>query len=330
MDVVYILEKLQAENLIRLHKISNNYYTIYCPFHNNGNERRPSCGVLLHDEYKNGTKYPAGWCHCFTCGYAKSLPDMITDLLKNHNITKSGLDWLKENVDGFDADSDIFDLLIPKDTMIGLNEKYAVAYVQSIGQPKPNYVSEEELQSYRYTVDYMYERGLTDELIEKFDVGFDQNWTPPGRKQPVPCITFPVRDINGNTLFFVRRSIQGKFFNMPDYITKPVYGLYELPKGIKSVVVVESCFNAITSWKYGRPAVALLGTGTPYQIKQLKELGVQEFIFGFDPDEAGDRATRKLKRALKDVAICWSFEGIPENKDINDLTKEEFDNLSLV
>ena len=111
---------------------------------------------------------------------------------------------------------------------------------------------------------------------------------------------------------------------------KPVYGLYELPKGCKSVIVCESAFNALTCWVYGKPAVALFGTGNSYQIQQLKELGVNEFILAFDPDEAGKRATAKLKKALHSIAIVWSFEGIPEGKDINDLTKKEFDALELV
>lgn len=328
MDVVTILEKLESEGFIRLNKITNNYYSIYCPFHNNGNEKKPSCGVLIHEEYRNGNKYPTGWCHCFTCGYAKPLPDMVGDLLKERHISKSGLEWLKENIPGFEIEEDS-EALIPNNIMDTLNDKFAIDYIKSFTTPKPNYISEEELQSYRYTVDYMYERGLTDELIEKFDIGFDENFIPPGRKNKVPSITFPVRDAQGNTLFIVRRSIQGKFFSMPKGITKPLYGIYELPKGIKSVMIVESCFNCLTCWKYGKPAVALLGTGDPYQINQLKQLGLSEYILALDPDDGGKRGTFRLKKALKNVGICWELTGIPEGKDINDLSKEEFDSLEL-
>lgn len=330
VDVEVILEKLQSFGFIRIHKQVGNYMQIYCPFHSDGNERKPSCGVLLHEEYKNGRKYPQGWTHCFTCGYAETLPDMITDLLKLKSISQTGIDWLVQNIPGFVPDFESeFEALIPDTLMSTLNDKYAVKYLQSLTQPKPEYISETELASYRFTVPYMYERKLTDAIIEKFDVGYDANWVAPGRTKPTPCITFPVRDKDGNTLFFCRRSIQGKFFNYPTGVTKPVYGLYELPKGCKSVIICESCFNALTCWVYGRPAVALLGTGNSYQIQQLKELGVQEFILAFDPDEAGQRATAKLKRALKSVAIVWSFVGIPAGKDINNLSKEEFDTLEL-
>lgn len=330
VDVELILEKLQSLGFLRIHKQVGNYMQIYCPFHSDGDERKPSCGVLLNEEYKNGRHYPQGWTHCFTCGYAESLPDMITDLLKLKSISQTGIDWLVQNIPGFvpEFESD-FESLIPDSLMSNLNDKYAVRYIQSLTQPKFEFVSEEELASYRFTIPYMYERKLTDEIIEKFDVGYDANWVAPGRTKPTPCITFPVRDKDGNTLFFCRRSVKGKFFNYPTDVTKPVYGLYELPKGCKSVIICESCFNALTCWVYGRPAVALLGTGNSYQIQQLKELGVQEFILAFDPDEAGQRATAKLKRALKSVAIVWSFVGIPVGKDINNLSKEEFEALEL-
>lgn len=330
MDILEVIDKLAEFELIRKHKRVGNYMQIYCPFHNDGKERKPSCGILLVDEFRGGKKYPQGFTHCFTCGYAHTIDQTITDLLKQQNIQKSGVDWLVENIPGFELEDTESDFLIPNELMGALLSKYAVDYIGTLTSKKQEYVSEEELAKYRFTVPYMYERKLTDELIEKFDVGFDANWIPPGRKKPVPCITFPVRDINGNTLFFCRRAISTKLFNYPQGVTKPVYGLYELPNGCKSVVVCESCFNAITSTRYGRPAVALLGTGNSYQIQQLKELGVREFILAFDPDEAGQRATAKLKKALRSVAIVWSFDGIPPGKDINDLTQEEFDALELV
>lgn len=330
MDILEVVDKLAEFELIRKHKRVGNYMQIYCPFHNDGKERKPSCGILLVDEFRGGKKYPQGFTHCFTCGYAHTIDQTITDLLKQQNIQKSGVDWLVENIPGFELEDTESDFLIPNELMGALLSKYAVDYIGTLTSKKQEYVSEAELAKYRFTVPYMYERKLTDELIEKFDVGFDANWIPPGRKKPVPCITFPVRDINGNTLFFCRRAISTKLFNYPQGVTKPVYGLYELPNGCKSVVVCESCFNAITSTRYGRPAVALLGTGNSYQIQQLKELGVREFILAFDPDEAGQRATAKLKKALRSVAIVWSFDGIPPGKDINDLTQEEFDALELV
>lgn len=327
METEEILLKLQEMGLIRLAKKSGDYYMCYCPVHNEGKEKKPSCGVLLHDIVKNGKVYHASTLHCFSCGWSKSLPDTVTEILKRRKISsQSGMEWLKENIPGFDADAGDFEYLIPRSMVGNMQAKFAFSYLAA-HQPQqtaPTYVPEEELATYRRTVPYMYQRGLTDELIEKFDIGFDENFIPPGRKKPVPCITFPVRDLKGNTLFLCRRSIEGKLFHYPQGVEKSVYGLYELPDNVKSVVICESCFNALTAIKYGYPAVALLGTGTSYEIQQLQNSGISHFVLCLDGDEAGQRGAAKLKKALSHTAIVWTIQ-MPPDKDLNDCTKDEFD-----
>lgn len=266
--------------------------------------------------------------NCFSCGWAKSLPDTVTRILKERNISsQSGLEWLKENIPGFTGEVGNFDYLISRSELPEFLKKFSYDYqnFRIIQESNPNLVSEEELASYRLTVPYMYERGLTDDIIAKYDIGFDANFLPPGRKKPVPCVTFPVKNLKGETLFLCRRSIQGKMFHYPQGVEKSVYGIYELPDNPKSVIICESCFNALTCVKYGYNAVALLGTGTSYEIKQLRMLGVREFVICTDGDEAGQRASAKLKKALSDVAIVWTVH-MPPDKDVNDCkTKEEFD-----
>jgi len=335
-QVTEVLRHLENANLIRLVKPLGDWYRCYCPIHNSGNESRPSCGVALRDIYMDGkVKYPAGLVHCFTCGLSKNLPDAITEILNTKGVGRSGLDWLKEHVPGFDGNNVDFDFLIPQELSTELVNRYAINYIQTQTQSSPKYVSEKELASYRLTVPYMYERKLTDEVIAKYDVGFDANFLPQGKNKPVPCITFPIKDIYGNVLGFCRRSIKGKFFFMDPGVRKSVYGLYELPKGVKSVIITESCFNCLTCVSYGKPAVALLGTGTSDEIDQLKMLGVSEFVLWLDNDEAGHRGMNKLKKALSSVAIVRKAGEIPAiedsetgkiiNRDINNLTREEFE-----
>ena len=325
MDVQLILDKLQTLGYVRLSRKTGNYIQVYCPFHNDGNEKKPSCGVLLVDEYRNGQKYPQGLWHCFACGAVHSMQEAVTIILEKHNITRSGYDWLVENIPGFEIESEL-DPLLPKDLIDKFSSKLAVDYIQQKLNQKQEYISEEELAGYRFTVPYMYERKLTDKIIEDYDIGVDMNWIPPGRSKPVPCITFPVRDNTKKTLFLVRRSIKGKFFNYPTGVTKPVYGIEMVSNLCKSLIITESCFNALTAVSYGYDAVALLGTGNSYQLDQLRRLGVNEFVLCMDGDDAGKRANSKLKKNLSDVAIVWTVN-IPDGKDLNDLSKEEFDEL---
>ena len=330
MDVDAVLHKLEELDMLSLGRRSGDYMMIKCPFHANGQEKNPSCGVLLHDVVRNGKTYHSGTTHCFMCGTVKSLPDMVSYILKERKISsKSGLDWLKENIPGFDgASSDDIEYLIPREQLYNVQNKFAFDYIKSLAnqQTTPTYVSEQELASYRLTVPYMYQRGLTDELIERYDIGYDANFIPPGRKKPVPCVTFPVKDIKGNTLFLCRRSIQGKMFHYPHGVEKSIFGLYELPDNPKEVIICESCFNALTATKYGYNAVALLGTGTSYEIQQLRMSGIPRFVICLDGDEAGRKASAKLKKALSDIAIIRIIS-MPDGKDVNDCTKAEFDAL---
>lgn len=325
MNVEAILTKLESIGYVRLKKRVGNYMTCYCPFHNDGNERKPSCGVLLIDEYKGAKTYPAGLWHCFSCGYAKSMIDAVGDILKLHNINMTGLEWLQQNIAEFSVDTE-FEFLIPQETMASVENKYALDYINTLTKKETvNYVSEEELASYRYTVPYMYERKLTDEIIAKFDVGFDAHFKlTKTSKHEIPCITFPVRDAQGRTLFFCRRSIERKFYHYPEGVLKPLYAIDQIPKGCRTIIVCESIINCLTLWGYGYVAVALMGTGNDFQIDQLKALGAQNIILCMDGDAAGKRATKRLKRCLKSCAMIWVID-LPEGEDVNSVDRKVFE-----
>lgn len=321
-DVREILAFLESEGAIKTHRQTGNYMQVSCPFHSDGQEKKPSCGVLLTDEYRSGRKKPAGFWHCFSCHYAKSMPNAVKDLIRIKNLSDDAVQWLHDNVDPPDDEES----MMPDGMLSQLAEKYAITYIDSMLGKKKAFVTEEELKSYRFTIPYMYERKMTDALIEKFDVGYDANFIPPGRKRAVPCITFPVRDRNGNTLFFCRRSIVGKMYNYPEGVEKPLYGIYELPDHPKSIMVCESCINVITAYRYGKCAVGLMGTGNEYQMHQLRSLGASEYVICTDGDDAGRKAARKLRYELRQTAIVWTIP-MPDGKDLNDLTEDEFNAL---
>lgn len=324
-DIRTIIEKLHSLGYLEPIRQTGNYMTCRCPFHGGGHEKKPSFGILLVDEAKGGKLTKAGWSHCFACSFAGNLEKTVSEILKLHAVNADAVEWLKQNIPGFDPSAGMTDedMLVPPSLMGSVISKYAIDYINTLTQPKQEYVSEEELAKYRFTVPYMYERKLTDAIIEEYDVGFDLNWIPPGRKNPVPCLTFPVRDEQGRTLFFCRRSIQGKLYNYPEGVTKPVFGLDRLSSNCKSVVLCESIINALTARVYGYDSLALMGTGNSYQVTQLRRLGIREFILCFDGDEAGHKATEKWKRILRDVAIVWVIH-MPDGKDLNNCTKDEF------
>ena len=282
-----------------------------CPIHANGQERKPSCGIST----VNKEDVPAGTVHCFTCGYTATLEQMVSHCFGKDDEGAFGKEWLIKNFLTISIEN-------RKDIILDLQ--------RGNNKNSSKYISEAELDSYRYYHDYMYKRKLTDEVIEKFDIGYDEHFELKDKdgkvKQVLRCLTFPVRDEIGNTLFIARRSVDIKFFHYPEGAIKPVYGLYELPDDADEVIICESILNALTCYVYGKPAVALNGLGTEYQYEQLKRLPARKFIIALDPDEAGQRATGKLRKALRGSKLVTQYE-IPKGKDLNDLGEKEFENL---
>ena len=322
-DEIVILETLrdqvfqqQGKQILRKIKRTGDNIMFCCPIHKFGQERKPSCGISLVDHKKS----KAGSVHCFGCGYVDTLEGMISKCFGHDNDDSFGKNWLLENfVSGTDGNRPDLQLDVTR------RDPFAKQSIQ--------YVSEEELASYRFYHPYMYQRKLTNEVIEKYDVGYQKDFKLITKNDdgtqyvhpPVECLTFPCKDINGNTLFVSRRAIHNKNFFLPVDLDKPVYGIYELPKPAKEVVICESVFNALTSVAYGRPAVALFGTGAENQYEQLNMLDTRKFVLGLDPDKAGFIGTQKLKHKLKGRIITKLV--IPRGKDINDLSYEEFWNL---
>lgn len=320
MEILYTIREqvLQQQGREILHKIkrSGNNIMVCCPVHNGGQERKPSCGISLVE--RKG--YPAGTFNCFACGEKGTFPLFVSKCF-GYNDATWGENWLLNNfITGELYERPEIPVNIERPNVFDLLKK----------KPQQQYISEEELASYRFYHPYMYERKLTNEIIEKYDVGYQKDYVvfedpKTGYKKTDEVLTFPCRDEHGNCLFISRRSITGKSFYLPQDLDKPLYGIYELPKDCNDVVICESVFNALTCAVYGVPALALFGTGTTEQINALNKLSCRHYILGLDPDKAGLKGTYKLKKALKDKIITKLK--LPYGKDINDLTREEFFNL---
>ena len=220
-----LVSQLRANgiNLIQKRKNNPTHIQICCPYHANGQERRPSAGIRKED----------GIFHCFACGEVHSLQEVISHCFGHYD----------DRVGKFDCSRTINNI------------------------SNREYITEEELDKYRYTHPYLYKRGMTDYVIELFDLGYDAT---------TKSITFPVKDISGNVLFIARRSVVSKYFHYPEGVEKPLYGLYEYykmkPKSFDDMIVCESMFDALSFWTIGKYACALNGLGTGLQFRQLRDL----------------------------------------------------------
>lgn len=312
-DVLLELQlQLQANgiNLLQKTKELDTHIMVQCPYHNEGQERKPSAGIRKSD----------GKFHCFACNEVHELYEVISYCFgKNDILGKWGWKWLLKNFSSTQTE-------VRKDVQIDLertNISHKSNLLDNSSDNKYNYVSEKELDSYRYYHPYMYERKLTNDVIELFDVGFDTE---------TDCLTFPIRDVSGKCLFVARRSTKTKYFNYPAGAEKPVYGIYEVCKLEKfpdEVIVCESMLDALTCWVYCKPAVALNGLGTKEQFRQLEQLPCRKLILATDNDEAGMKARERIRRNVKGKIITEYI--LPDGKkDINELEKYEFTRLEEV
>lgn len=347
---------LAQHGVDRFHIFRNNGDNVQtnCPFHKNGKERKPSFGI-------NGE---IDKCHCFSCGWAGTIEEMISELYGYQDEGKFGKRWLikrfntveietRPNImEGFKNDNNILYTSIynrsnrrsdrvlcgkTRQIMEGFNVRNNSSsfsdndgdnnilrlkqHIQGNRTPKQyiGEITEEELEKYRYIHPYMYQRGLTDEIIEKFDIGYDDE-----RDE----LTFPVRDIEGRCVFIAGRSVERKFFRLPKGLDKPVYQAYRFNSGkYRTAYITESFLNCLTCWKYDRPSMGMIGTGNQKQYEILNRLPVREYILAFDPDEAGRKATERFKKYVHGKIIKELV--YPDDRDINDL-QEEFLNCKII
>lgn len=279
---------------------------VSCPFHKNGQENRPSCGILKKDKKTGyGKTIPAGTYNCFTCGSSGTLEEFVSHLLGYNDAGEYGYRWL---VSHYAAVA----VVNRPEIDLGFDNKT---------QATVNVVTEEELDSYRYIHPYMYKRGLTEELINFFDVGYDKK---------TDSITFPVKDLTGSVRYIQRRSVNGKIFKNDNNVNKGlyVYGLFEAKQfPDRKIVITESPIDALNAWKYGYAGVATCGLPvTNEQVKILENYPAREYIVASDDDFAGHVAASKLAKMNK---ILWrmTFNG---KKDLSDMTEDDWKNKKTI
>lgn len=317
-DTQSVLDMLKFElaqhGVNRFHQFRHNGDNIQtsCPFHKNGQERKPSFGVSGEIDK----------CHCFACGWSGTIEEMISELYGYQDEGKFGKRWLIKRFNTVEIET-------RKNIMEGFNgrnikrdilgDRCSSNICGRISNNSATFISDEELEKYRYVHPYMYQRGLTDEIIERFDIGYDRE-----RKE----ITFPVRDIEGRCVFIAGRSVKSKFFRLPKGIDKPIYCSDKFRAGTyRMAYITESFLNCLTCWKYGKPSMAMIGTGNQKQYEILNKLPVREYILAFDPDEAGRKATERFRKNVHGKIIKELVYS--DDRDINDL-QEEFLNCKII
>lgn len=300
---------------VKLKKQGKNYHAC-CPFHN---EKTPSFTV-------NGEKQ---FYHCFGCGAHGNAIDFLMNF-----------DRL-EFVESVEELATMHSLEIPYESGTGssqlerhqrqslyqLMEPLAKFYQESLNQPQS--------QDAR---NYLAQRGLSDDIIQRFAIGFaPSGWdnvlkrfgrSPENRESLNDAgmlvtndngrtydrfrerVMFPIRDKRGRVIAFGGRILGSgtpKYLNSPEteifHKGRQLYGLYEAQLNrnqLDKLLVVEGYMDVVALAQFGIDyAVASLGTSTTAEHIQLMFRSTDNVICCYDGDNAGrEAAWRALETAL--------------------------------
>lgn len=298
-DILQDIKSASHDNYLRDIKRDGANVNITCPFHKDGQENKPSAYVYNNTD---DDRVPFGYMHCFTCGKMVPLQGIVSKCL--HISYEEAELWLIEHY------SNTF-----------VEAAYNLPEID-LSKPEPKkYLDESILDRYAFMHPYHFQRGLSEEVIKAFKLGYNKETN---------SVTFPVWDDKNHLVGITERSVSNKRYHIPAGMDKPVYLLNFIKQwNITDVIVCESQINALTCWSWGYPAIALFGTGTKSQYELLSKSGIRVFHLALDGDLAGRTGTLKLINNLPDWAIVDVIE-IPNGKDVNDLTKEEFDSLNRI
>ena len=296
-----ILLQLRSEltngKLARIVK-KGNQISVTCPHHSDGTEKRNSCGVYVGDK---DAEY--GSFNCFTCGEHGSFVHFVA--LCFDSSDEYAKNWLIAHFG--EKNTELTIDLEP----INLNK-----------QEKTTYLDESILDKFQSYHPYMDKRKLTKKVTETFKIKYDPK---------SESLVFPVWNEQGKLVMLTRRSVNNKSFYIDKDKEKPVYLMnFIREKGITEIAIAESQINALTLWSWNIPAVATFGCNiTQKQIDIFNKSNLRHIYLCFDGDAAGYKGTKKfIEQIRKDIFVDVII--LPNGKDINDLSEEEFNALPVL
>ncbi|MBE4584157.1 DNA primase [Vibrio navarrensis] len=318
LDIVDIIDAR-----VKLKKKGKNYGAC-CPFHN---EKTPSFSVSQEKQFY----------HCFGCGAHGNAIDFMMEYER------------LEFVEAIEELASYLGLDVPREQRAQGSGRFSQAPQASSSEKRSLYdLMASIAQFYRgqlkqpagkVAIDYLKNRGLSGEIVQKFGIGYiadewdlvRRNFGQHNEAQEMLVsggmliendkgnrydrfrgrVMFPIRDRRGRVIGFGGRVIgEGtpKYLNSPEtpifHKGKELYGLYEVLQAYREppqILVVEGYMDVVALAQYGVDyAVASLGTSTTGDhIRQLFRT-TNTIVCCYDGDRAGREAARRaMENALE-------------------------------
>ena len=315
-----------AADYVTLKKQGRNYVGL-CPFHS---EKTPSFHV-----YEDSNSF-----YCFGCHAGG---DVITFIRNIENLDYlEAVKFLADRA-GMQVPENTFDdgYARLKGRILEINRETARFYHECLMSPEG-----------REGLDYLRGRGLSPRTIRHFGLGFapvsrfaltdhltKQGYTPQEQIQANVAfssrsgktvdrfagrVMFPIIDLRGNVIAFGGRILtdeKPKYLNTSDTpVFKKSSNLFAMnfAKNSKaeSLLLVEGYMDVIALHQAGIVnAVATLGTALTPEQAALMARYVKEVVVSYDADEAGQRASQRAIRLLRDAGVLVKVLTVPDGKD---------------
>lgn len=322
---------------IKLKKAGTSYKAC-CPFHN---ENTPSFNVNAQKNFY----------HCFGCGASG---DAISFLREHDNLSF---------VDAIEELAKIAGLEVPRDERVKQMYDETRIYYEALAETDRRYqkaLAEHDTKD--VAQNYIQRRGLTDEIVERFGIGYapaersfisasvtssfvsklvEMKLVSQKYERPFDLfqnrLMFPIRNTRGKTVGFGGRTLgddKAKYINSPEsrvfHKSSEIYGLYEATRALRKIdrlLIVEGYMDVVSLAQHGIAyAVAMLGTATNDENLGQVLKRCQNLVFCFDGDAAGMRAALKAMDNLLPMyqdGMQFSFLILPQGEDPDTLIREE-------
>jgi len=312
-------------------------YKARCPFHD---EKTPSFNV----------RPDKGFYHCFGCGAHGDAISFIREY-DGLGFTEAVEELAKRA-----------GLEVPYDRAVQQEMRQTRTLTDALDFASRFYQSALSSPQGEYARDYLKQRGLSDDIIRQYQVGFapasgtalvdasnkellatlietgtvSNNYDRP-RDLFRNRVMFPIRNTRGKTVAFGGRTLgddKAKYINSPEsdafHKSREIYGLYEARQALKQLdklLVVEGYMDVIALAQHGiHYAVATLGTATNQDNLTALLRQVRHIVFCFDGDQAGIKAAdRAMENALELLAdgMHLQFLMLPKGEDPDTLVRKE-------
>lgn len=276
------------------------------PAHKGGNEEHPSFRINLL--YKG--KFPVGSGICYACGLR----------LKGWKETYKYVTGkvLKGDIDSAESVENIFNDEFKNQLMDGADE---VA---------------EQLEFVPWLPSQKW-RSISGKLLVKIGSKLIFDEKVKRAMLYLPC------NVQGDTVGYVKANLKkvGKhnYFNKPgSWVFEHGLFPYDYTVGLikrrklDTLILVEGPRDALRCVQYGLPAMAILGSNNWSEMKSelvmqvVESFNIKLLLLAFDPDEAGDSATSKVYKSLRNEIAIKRFK-FPEDMDPGNMTRKYIDKL---